>query len=127
MSVPLTREAFEALLLEDSPRGMKAVGRALVALARRQTIDERTLLQTKYKNRIGFSAFDARVGTGNAEFFLHHGFLTAGHLAYWRKPDNKGNVRICKYAEQLLDIAREKQGRIEEKRKAKAAQLSLPL
>jgi hypothetical protein len=126
-NVPLTREAFEALLLEESTRGMKAVGRALVALRGRQTLDEVTMLTTKYANKVGFSSADARAGVGNAEFFLQRGFLTAGHLAFWRAPDKHGNVRICKYSEQLLEVARQKQAKREERRKAGQAQLSLPL
>lgn len=126
-NVPLTRESFEALLLEDSPRGMKAVGRALVALSKRQTIDERMFATTKYANNIGFSATDARAGTYNAEFYTKHGYLTAGHLVFWRKPDKYGNIRICKYINQLLEIAVAKQQRIQDKQRQNQAQMSLPL
>lgn len=123
-ATPLTKEAFEALLMEDSARGMKAVGRALVALLRRQTIDERTQLETRYANKIGFNAADARAGTGNAEFFMHHGYLTSKQVAFWREADKHGNVRICKYISQLLEVAEQKQKRIEEKRKQQKAQMS---
>lgn len=126
-NIPLNRESFEALLLEDSPRGMKAIGRALVALSKRQTMDERLHAHTKYANRLGFSAADARAGTYNAEFYVKHGYLTKGHLDFWRKPDKHNNVRICKYITQLLEIAVAKQQRIDDKTRQNQAQMSLPL
>lgn len=119
--VPLTHRAFEELLLEDSERGMKAVGRALVVLTNLQTKDERKQLRSKYHNKVGFNSVDARIGMDNASFFRVHGYLMVEQVEYWRKPDKHGNVRICKYIEQLLRHAREQAGYEE------PVQLRLPL
>jgi catechol-2,3-dioxygenase len=120
--IPLTHAAFEMLLLEDSERGMKAVGKALVALAGLQTKDERASQRSKYHNNVGFNSVDARIGVDNANFFSRNGYLEDVQLKYWRTPDRYGNVRICKYIEQLLTVARRKAG-IERE----AVQLRLPL
>lgn len=124
--IPLTHKAFEELLLEDSERGMKAVGHALVALTNLQTKDEQRARQSRHHNNVGFSGVDARIGMDNGDFYLRYGYLEPVMLKYWRKPDKYGNVRICKYIEQLLVVARKKAG-IQEKPELKAVQLSLPL
>lgn len=112
--------------MEDSERGMKAVGRALVALTNLQTEDEKRARQSRHHNQVGFSGVDARIGMDNADFFVRYGYLEPVALRYWRKADIHGNVRICKYIEQLLTVARRKAG-IPEKPEMKAVQLSLPL
>ena len=119
--VPLTRTALHMLLLEDSERGREAVGRALVALSDRQTKDEKRDQRSKYHNSVGFNSVDARIGVDNAKDFIRYGKLTERQLQYWRTPDRYGNVRICKYIDQLLLIARRKAGMEE------AVQLNLPL
>lgn len=119
--VPLTHKAFEDLLLEDSERGRQAIGRALVALTNLQTKDERRQQRSKYHNKVGFNSVDARIGMDNAQFFRVHGYLEDVQVDYWRKRDKHGNVRICKYIEQLLKVARNKAGYVE------AVQLRLPL
>jgi hypothetical protein len=124
--VPLTHKAFEDLLMEDSKRGREAVGRALVALTNLQTKDEQRQQRSKYHNKVGFNSVDARIGMDNAQFFRVHGYLEDVQVDYWRKRDKHGNVRICKYIEQLLRVARSKAG-YEEKPELKAVQLRLPL
>lgn len=112
--------------MEDSERGMRAVGKALMALTNLQTEDEKRARMSRHHNNVGFSGVDARIGMDNANFFMHHGYLEPVMLRYWRKADKNGNVRICKYIEQLLTVARRKAG-IVEKPEMKAVQLSLPL
>jgi hypothetical protein len=110
------------LLLEDSDRGREAVGRALVALTSLQTKDEKRTQRSKYHNKVGFNSVDARIGVDNADHFVRYGYLTQRQLEYWRSPDRYGNVRICKYIDQLLHIARAKAGVEQEQ-----VQLNLPL
>jgi hypothetical protein len=102
---------------------MKAVGHALVALMNLQTADEQRARQSRHHNKVGFSGVDARAGIDDAEFYLRHGYLEPQMIRYWRKPDKYGNVRICKYIEQLLTVARKKAGIKEQE----AVQLRLPL
>lgn len=100
----MTRDDITRLLNTNN----KAVARALVVLNERQTADEQIQQDTKYQNGRGFTPADARMGTSMAQFYSRNGYLTEKQLAYWRKPNAKGVPRICKYANQLLEIAKEK-------------------
>jgi hypothetical protein len=86
----------------------KAIGRALVVLNERQTQTEQAVGVTLNDNGVGFTSADARMGTSMAQFFEKRGYLTEKQLAYWKKPNVRGVPRICKYAGQLLEIAKEK-------------------
>lgn len=86
----------------------RAVARALVALTERQTADEQAVKGTRYRNGQGFRPCHARMGTSMAQFFERNGYLTPNQLAYWREAQRDGRTRIEIYANQLLDIAREK-------------------
>lgn len=86
----------------------RAVARALVALTERQTADEQVTGNTRYRNGQGFRPCHARMGTSMAEFYGRNGYLSSQQLAYWRQPQRDGKTRIEIYANQLLDIAREK-------------------
>jgi hypothetical protein len=93
-----------------------AICRALVVLYERQTADEKTSEHTKHDNGRGFRPCHARMGTSMAKFYLQRGFLTSKQIAYWRKPDKRGGMRIAIYWRQLLDAAHKKAA-------AKAAQV----
>lgn len=82
----------------------KAIGRALVRIAERQTQDERRDETVKYKNGRGFRPCHARMGTSMAKFFEKRGYLTEKQARYWRVTDKKGNMRIGIYASQLLKV-----------------------
>ena len=82
----------------------KAVSRALIRLAERQTADEQEDRNTKYRNGRGFRPCHARVGVEMAEFFQKRGYLTEKQVRYWRVTDRKGNMRIGIYAGQLLKL-----------------------
>lgn len=82
----------------------KAVGKALSRIAEFQTADELASEDTVHRNGMGFRPCDARVGTSMAKFFNQRGFLSAKQLAYWRKPNDKGKMRIAVYAAQILRI-----------------------
>lgn len=100
----LTKEAIIELLARND----KAVGRALVVLTARQTFDEKQNQDTKYQNGVGFTPADAKMGVSMGEQFLRKNYLSTGQLAYWRKPNAKGVMRIAKYWAQLIDAAKEK-------------------
>lgn len=89
-------------LLATNPR---AIGRALIVLRNRQTADERSDENTKYRNGRGFRPCHARMGTNMADFFEQRGYLSEKQVAYWRKPMADGNSRIEIYARQLLEEA----------------------
>ncbi len=92
-------------LLETNDR---AVARALVVLTQRQTYTEQASEHTINRNGEGFTPADARMGTSMAKFYTKFGRLSEKQIAYWRKPNVKGVPRICKYANQLLEIAQAK-------------------
>lgn len=92
-------------LLETSD---KAVARALVVLYERQTADEKATQDTRHDNGRGFRPCDARMGTSMAEFYLRRGYLTPKQLAYWRRPEKRGGMKIAVYWKQLLDAAHKK-------------------
>lgn len=84
-----------------------AIGRALVALYKRQTADEQSAHSTKNNNGRGFRPCDAFVGSSMAEFYQKNGFITSKQAAYWRKPMKNGQMKIAIYANQLLVVAGE--------------------
>ena len=105
----VTRQSLLALLDAPRERQIQVVGRALVALLRRQTDDEAVSNVTKHDNSVGFSAPDAKSGTLCAKAFIKRGTLEEWQLAKWMRLEN-GRPRIVKYAAQLNEIALEKRG-----------------
>jgi len=96
-----TVESIKHLLATND----KAVGRALIVLRNRQTVDERSSETTRHLNGRGFRPCHARMGTSMANFFESRGYLTAKQVAYWRVAMADGNSRIEIYARQLLEEA----------------------
>lgn len=86
----------------------KAVARALLALNARQTADEQAIEHTRHHNGRGFRPCHARMGTSMAKFYERNGYLSPKQVAYWRKLDRTGTMRIGIYAAQLLRVAEEK-------------------
>lgn len=84
------------------------IGRALVAIFNNQTAEERQINGTRFKNGVGFSANDGRIGTLSAKYFLKHGTLLEWQLKPWIKLDMNCQPRICKYTKQLNTIANAK-------------------
>jgi len=95
----LTKEEVVAKLLTDD----NAVIWALRVLNRRQTSDEQRSEQTKYHNCQGFRPCHARMGTSMATFFERRGFLSPKQIAYWRKTDKSGAMRIAIYWKQIAE------------------------
>jgi hypothetical protein len=87
----------------------KAVARALVALNDRQTADEQQNQSTRLDNGMGFKPCHARMGTSMAEFFQKNGYLSPKQIAYWRKVDANGSMRIGCYWKQLMEVAAAKE------------------
>ena len=85
-----------------------AVAKALVALTDRQTADEQVQENVKYQNGMGFRPCHARMGTSMSNFFKANGYLSPKQIAYWRRPDRTGKMRIEIYATQLLIVAQER-------------------
>ena len=83
----------------------KAVGHALLVVNRNQTQDERNIEATRYHNGTGFRPCHAYMGTRMADFYAARGFLTPKQVAYWRKTDRAGNMRIAIYWRQLAEAA----------------------
>lgn len=93
-------------ILKTNP---KAIARALIVLNERQTDSEKSHGSTIVSNGQGFTSADARMGTSMANFYIKNGFLTSKQIQYWLVPNSKGVERIVKYANQLLDISKQKQ------------------
>ena len=85
------------------------VGRALVALFRRQTEVEQANNVTKEHNKRGFTAPDAKRGSTAAKTFLKHGrFTNEWQWKRWIICNSKGVPRIAKYSRQLNEVAQSK-------------------
>ena len=103
--------AYEA----DEERLKQIIGRALVALFRRQTEVEKAVNTTKTVNNRGFTAADAKSGSITAKYFIKHGTLLDWQVRKWAAGMGEfGEPRLVKYWRQLNEVA-------EEKRAAKAA------
>lgn len=100
-----TVESIRTLLATND----KAVARALLALNARQTADEQAIEHTRHDNGRGFRPCHARMGTSMAKFYSRTGYLSPKQIAYWRKHDRSGNMRIGIYARQLLEVIKEKE------------------
>lgn len=104
MSGTVNREYIVQLLCNND----RAVIRALLALNKKQTLDEQQSESTRHHNNQGFRPCHARMGSSMVKFFERNGYLTQKQIAYWRHRTDCGKMRIEIYANQLLKIAREK-------------------
>lgn len=102
MKTLVTKEWLTQKIKENPPL---VIGRALVALFHCQTSEERENNGTRYKNGVGFSSNDGRIGALGAKYFLKHGTLLDWQLKAWIKLDKQGFPRITKYTKQLNKIA----------------------
>lgn len=90
----------------------RAICRALVVLNDRQTNDEQYSETTRHENGRGFRPCHARMGTSMAKFYQARGYLTERQIAYWRRTQRDGKMRIEIYAGQLLEAAVEKASKV---------------
>lgn len=79
-----------------------AVGRALIVILKNQTDDEIATQSTNHSNGKGFNGAHGKIGTSMAlQAMNRKGYLSEKQVAYWRKRDSKGNMRIALYWKQL--------------------------
>ena len=91
-----TIEEIKSLL----ERNDTMVCRSIVQIYNCQTDDEKLYEETSYDNGIGFNAFDSKILSSFAKFYLEKGFLTKRQLEIGRK-------KIMKYSKQLTKLANE--------------------
>ena len=105
----VTRESLRDMLASASAeRQQHIVGRALVAIFRRQTQSEQAGDETNRHNGVGFAHCDAYGGSMTAKSYLKHGALMSWQVESWTKVIHTGFPRICKYASQLNEVAYER-------------------
>lgn len=118
MAAIVTKTSLHQMLQNASDdKRMHIIGRALVALFKRQTQDERSSDSTQSSNNIGFAGCDARAGSIAAKTYLKNGYLMPWQVEVWMQ-ESRGAPRICKYSRQLNEIAEEKRIRVANKRLA---------
>ena len=108
--VPVTRDSIQ-LMLNNPNRDfvMHVVGRALVAIFKRQTEDEKSSNTTSKANNIGFASCDARSGSLTAKSYLKNKKLEDWQIDRWLVISEKTNyARLCKYHTQLNQIVQER-------------------
>lgn len=108
--VQVTKDSIQ-LMLNNSNRDfvMHVVGRALVAIFKRQTEDEKSSNTTNKHNSIGFAGCDARSGSLTAKSYLKNKKLEDWQIDRWLVISERTNyARLCKYHTQLNQIAQEK-------------------
>ena len=78
----------------------KMVGISLVQIYNCQTEDEKLYKETSHDNGIGFNAFDSKILSSLAEFYLEHNYLSRNQLEVARR-------RLVKYSNQICKLANE--------------------
>lgn len=103
----ITKATLERMLQAASPeKRAQIVGRACLALFRRQTEAEKQMNNAAVTNMRGFTHSDARQGSITAKFFIRHGTLHDWQVEQWLKPNSRGVARIVKYWRQLDEEAK---------------------
>jgi len=103
----ITKRVLEVMINEaDLDRKARLIGRACLALFRRQTEDEKNANTTTHTNQRGFTQGDARQGSITAKYFIKHGTLQAWQIELWTRREARGNMRISKYWRQLDEEAK---------------------
>ena len=108
----VTRESFQTLITRGDEVAMNAVGRALVHIFNRQTLDEKADDHTKHYNMRGFTPADARRGSITAKYYLKHRQLLDWQIEYWTSENGKGICRLAKYWRQIDEEAQKKQAKV---------------
>ena len=105
----LTKSSLVAMIeAADQEKLSRIVGRACVAIFRRQTEDEKCSNTASHSNGIGFTPADARKGSITAKYFIKNGTLLEWQINQWVKRDSRGTPRIAKYWKQLAEEAAKK-------------------
>ncbi len=95
-----TKESITKMLTERDD----AVIRAILAIDRNQTTDERRGYVSVHENGVGFSKFHAKRGMAAEDHYRRYCYMTQSQLDWW-KAQSRGKMRIVQYAGQLCDIA----------------------
>lgn len=105
----ITKQTLEAMILNaDDVKKAQIVGRACLALFRRQTEAEKAENDAKMVNNRGFTKGDAREGCLTAKTFIKHGTLQDWQVEQWLTRNVNGVMRIVKYWAQLNEEAQAK-------------------
>ena len=105
----VTQESLQAMLENpDQQYVAHVIGRALVALLKRQTDSEQATNTTNVHNNIGFTGADGRSGSLTAKSYLKRNSLQDWQIERWVRKGKNGYSRLTKYAKQLNEIANEK-------------------
>ena len=106
MTAIVTKESLQAMLNNPNTAYVDAViGRALMAIAARQTSVELATASTTEANNVGFASAYARSGTLTSKYYAKHKRLLDWQRDAWLKPGKSGFARIAKYHRQLNEIA----------------------
>ena len=97
---------FAGRLVQDDAEAEDIVSRCFVKLWKSE--HEIKSEETINRNGMGFRPCHARMGTSMATFAEKNGFLSGKQVAYWRKRDKSGNMRIGIYWRQLMEAAQKK-------------------
>ena len=109
MTAIVTKQSLQSMLSNPNREYVgRVIGRALVALFKRQTKDEQAINATEVHNKVGFTGADARSGSITAKYFMRHGKLQNWQIDRWLKQDKNGSPRLVKYHKQLNEIANER-------------------
>ena len=110
MALFATRRDFDAYIrINADPTNMQhIVGRALVALFKRQTETERALNDTNVNNNRGFTSGDAKSGSITAKYYIKHKKLEDWQVQKWLEGNERGKMRLTKYWRQINEVAAEK-------------------
>lgn len=116
MTTLVTKESLINLLKNDDPKFVgDVVGRALVAIFKRQTEAEQNVSATVEHNGVGFTGADAFSGSITAKTYIKNRSLQEWQIAKWTKENKNGVPRLAKYHAQLNEVA------IEKRRKSSAS------
>jgi len=103
----VTKESLNNMLQNPEKRVL-VLGRALLAIYKRQTEQEQNINDTVEHNNVGFTSADAARGSISARYFMHRHTLNERTIAHWMAKTKNGYPRICKYSKQLNEIAIER-------------------
>jgi hypothetical protein len=102
----VTRQSLQQMLDQaDHAKRAQIVGRALVALFKRQTEAEKAANVTNNDNGVGFASCDAKSGSLTAKSYLRNRTLEQWQVEKWLRRQKNGFARLTKYAGQLNEIA----------------------
>lgn len=108
----LTKDKLQEMIDEAPPQKQEAiVGRALVALLKRQTSEEQSSHSTIERNGQGFNGVDAEWGTICARKYQHELRMPRKMTQTWLKKNKNGYSRITRYWKQLDEEAQNRHER----------------